>query len=186
MVSELDQIGWETGTDKSARGHNYLAFYERMLADMRSRPIRFLEIGVGDGASLRMWKRWFPMAQVIGFDINQEKRALMEDRITVEIGDQGNEDDLRRLIGKYQSFDIINDDGGHEGQQQLLSLKMLFPRLNRPGYYVLEDIGAGQTVDAVKAVCGAMCVDGSRIEDPIDTNACEFMAVFNGTAIFKK
>src|SRR5262245_57431873 len=67
--------------------HYYAKHYERHLAHLRNRAFNLLEIGVGGyarldrgGASLRMWKHYFPLARVFGMDI-YDKSAIHEPRI---------------------------------------------------------------------------------------------------------
>ena len=52
---------------------HYLDIYERNLACYRDRPLFFLEIGIFDGGSLDMWRRYFGAeATIVGIDINQD------------------------------------------------------------------------------------------------------------------
>ena len=64
----LNDIGLETGTDKSSRAHDYLGYYENALRGL-SRIDRILEIGVHEGASLRMWRDFLPRARIVGLDL---------------------------------------------------------------------------------------------------------------------
>ena len=57
----LDEIGIETGTDKSSMHHGYLDFYEMFFETLRDKPVRILEIGVLGGASVMMWEEILPL-----------------------------------------------------------------------------------------------------------------------------
>lgn len=103
----LEKLGYDHGTDKSARGHHYLEFYERFLLSLRFTATAILEIGVWHGQSLRMWADYFPNATVVGVDINAETQQHATDRITVEIADQSKVDDLERIAHRYGPFDLI-------------------------------------------------------------------------------
>lgn len=188
MVSGLlNQLGLRYRTDKASSGHNYLDFYQRFLAEFREREIRLLEIGVGDGASLRMWRDFFPLAQIIGFDNNDGTLKYAGERITVVLGDQGNVDDLSRLANRYAPFDVIVDDGGHAPVQQITSLRTLFSSVAVPGYYILEDVGAQETVEYLQKICASVVQDGGEGEgDPAVTRYCQFAAVYNGTILIKR
>ena len=53
---------------------------------------------------------------------------------------------LQLFINQYNldnKFDVIIDDGSHESEHILTSLKTLFPRLKTGGYYFIEDLHAG-------------------------------------------
>src|SRR3954454_15159557 len=70
----LTALAEQFGTDKWGR-HRYTPHYEKHLRHLRQRSFALLEIGIGGyarerqgGASLRMWKAYFPAAQIVGLD----------------------------------------------------------------------------------------------------------------------
>lgn len=136
-IATLDEIGVKYGTDKAHIGHNYLKHYDRIFTPIRDQHLILLEIGVWEAASLRMWKEYFPNAEIVGIDI-EDKSHYKEDRITTMVRDQSNVDDL---LDVTQTFDlnIIIDDGSHEAEHQILSFNTLFPYLKPDGYYIIED-----------------------------------------------
>ena len=135
----LDEIGLETGTDKSSQNHDYLGFYELALRG-QSKIDRLLEIGVYHGASVRMWREFLPNAHIVGLDVNQTAAAHADDRIAIEIGDQADPATLRRLVKAHGPFDVIVDDGSHIWTHQIISFETLFPSLTPGGLYILEDV----------------------------------------------
>lgn len=145
----LDKLGRRHGTDKaSGGGHNYLVWYERFLAPIRDDEIKVLEIGVGNGASLFTWRDYFPRATIVGFDISDNTREYAGDRISIEIGNQNNIEDLQRVANSHGPFDLIVDDGSHEPEHQIFSLTALCPTYMNPGgFYILEDIMTDQVVN---------------------------------------
>lgn len=136
----LDEIGLLTGTDKSSRHHGYLNFYDRFLAGLRDRPIKFLEIGVDKGFSINMWANYFGQANIVGIDINPAAREQQSTRVSIEIGDQSDTAFLRKTAEHYGQFDIIVDDGSHVWHHQLTSIKELFSYVKRDGFYIIEDL----------------------------------------------
>ena len=70
----LTEIAARLRTDKWG-GHFYTPHYERHLGHLRRREFTLLEIGIGGydrkrgGASLKMWKRFFRRAQIVGLEI---------------------------------------------------------------------------------------------------------------------
>lgn len=144
IKDDLTALATAHGTDKWGR-HRYTIHYERHLAAFRERDIRLLEIGVGGhkakrlgGASLRMWKAYFPRAEIIGLDL-YDKSSLSEERITILQGDQGDAEVMRRIGETYGPFDVIIDDGSHENAHVITSFRALFPFLAEGGVYVVED-----------------------------------------------
>lgn len=141
----LRAIAREMGTDKEGV-HGYADAYERHLRHLRDEPITLLEIGIGGyadphqgGASLRMWKAFFPKARIIGLDI-QDKSPLAEDRITILRGSQADADLLERIAREHGPFDVVIDDGSHWCKHVLASFRTLFPHLTDHGIYAIEDL----------------------------------------------
>ena len=135
---ELDRIGVEECADKCRYRHNYLKKYEFFLRDWKNKPLRLLELGVSKGGSERMWKRFFPQAQVYGVDIDENCRAYEEERIKIRIADLSQDDVLESL--KEIRPHIIIDDASHFWSHQIKALFTLFPILPSGGVYILEDI----------------------------------------------
>ena len=52
------------------------------------------------------------------------------------IGDATKEETVK----KFDSLDIIIDDGSHRIQDQLKSFNLLYPKLKESGVYIIEDI----------------------------------------------
>ena len=135
----LDELGRKYGTDKSSAHHGYLDHYERYLGGWRERRLKLLEIGVHKGASLRMWREYFPRGFIVGLDIVPGCASEAGDRIAIVIGNQLDTAALDRAL-EYGPFDVIVDDGGHYVDEQLFSFGYLFPHLQPGGLYLLEDI----------------------------------------------
>jgi hypothetical protein len=140
----LHELGIKYGTDKA--GHGYLPIYERYFADRRGSVFNLLEIGVHMGASLKMWRDYFPNAQIHGIDNVPQKKELESDRITIHIGSQDNRAFLHD-VAYANPFDIIIDDGSHMMEHQIISFETLFPCLNRGGLYIIEDLHTSYHVE---------------------------------------
>ena len=139
---ELDVIGALEGSDKSSSfslGWDYLRHYEAIFAEFRNEKFNLLEIGVGRGPSLRMWKWFFPNADITGIDIKQDCVRHADERITVELGSQTDPDFLDRICERAPPT-IIVDDGSHQHDHIIFSFQHLLPRLLPGGMYVIEDI----------------------------------------------
>ena len=138
--SILDEIGVRRGTDKSSLGHDYLRFYESFFAPIRDSPLTILEIGVLNGASMKVWEEYFPAAKIVGFDTVRSCKQFERDRVIIEIGDQSRVEDLERVAYAHGPFDIVIEDGSHRWNHQILSIKTLFPAIKPAGVYVVEDL----------------------------------------------
>jgi len=141
---DLRRLAVLYGTDKGTV-HDYMGQYQRHFESLRLRKMNILEIGVGGyansgigGASLRMWKAYFPNASIHGIDLH-DKRAFEEPRIHIFQGDQSNPAFLLDTYRKIGSLDIVIDDGSHINHHVVTSFRVLFPLLNVPGLYAIED-----------------------------------------------
>ncbi|MGZ6734654.1 MAG: class I SAM-dependent methyltransferase, partial [Nocardioides sp.] len=134
----LNEIGLSTGTDKASTMHDYLGVYERNLSHLRDRDFLLIEIGVHQGASLKMWKEFFSRARIIGVDINRSCRRFRNDRIRIRIGDQGDPELLRSLARKRPL--VVIDDGSHQWHHQIQSFRAFWPHLAPGGTFIIEDI----------------------------------------------
>jgi demethylmacrocin O-methyltransferase len=148
-LGDLSALATKYGTDKF-NAHWYTPHYQKHFQVLRKQRLNLLEIGVGGyaeasydhpklgGASLRMWKEYFPHSMIYGVDIC-DKSALQEDRIVIFQGDQRNEENLRDIHRRIGSLDIVIDDGSHVNKDVLKTFSVLFPLLKDDGIYVVED-----------------------------------------------
>ncbi len=143
--SDLALLARKHGTDKEGV-HWYARHYAQHLSPFRGRSINILEVGVGGyddpnigGASLRMWKEYFPAAEIFGVDF-YDKSGLEEERIRIFQGDQEDKAFLDRVNAAAGGFDIIIDDGSHVPRHVLATFNHLFPLLRTGGIYAVEDL----------------------------------------------
>jgi hypothetical protein len=120
-----------------------------------------LEIGVYHGASLHMWREYFPNAKIIGVDINVVCKKYETDDIKIELADQSNVEHLAQLATTYGPFDVIVEDGSHMWEHQTTSLRTLFPFLRSGGYYVVEDLQTnyGSMQPQYRGAASESCMD---------------------------
>lgn len=123
--------------------HHYLPVYDRYFSPFRNRDIRFLEIGVAKGGSLKMWREFFGAKAIIaGIDIDPKcgKSDGVNDCI-VRIGSQDDPAFLKSLVAELGGeVDIVLDDGSHRMRHINASFDALFPLLADGGLYVVEDL----------------------------------------------
>jgi hypothetical protein len=128
------------GTDKGSHRHLFTEIYGAIFGPRREEQLRVLEIGVKFGASMRMWRDFFPKATVFGIDIDPTY-LFQEKRIKTMLADQAKRVELQAVIDRFGSqFDVVLDDGGHQMDQQQISFAFFFQHVAPGGYYVLEDL----------------------------------------------
>jgi len=156
-MTPLCDIAFKYKTDKCPQiRHTYTPFYWELLKDKRESIKKVFEMGIGcpgtmtrcsgkdyvTGASLRMWRDFFPNAQIYGADIHPDAQ-FTDDRIKTFLCDEMNKDDLSRIITETGSdIDLFIDDGAHWFQQQLFLCQNMMPLLKKDVIYVIEDIHA--------------------------------------------
>lgn len=140
----LTDLARRFGTDKWG-SHYYTPHYQRHLEHLRDQEIVVLEIGIGGyaktgkgGQSLRMWKHFFPKAQIIGLDIH-DKSFVEEQRITTYQGSQVDLAVLERIIADHGRPQVVIDDGSHRPEHIRETFRLLFPLLADNGVYAIED-----------------------------------------------
>lgn len=146
-----DLSGWSLtalaehfGTDKWGR-HRYTPHYERHLGHLKHDRFTLVELGIGGyarekagGASLRMWKAFFPQAQIVGVDI-EDKTFVNADRIRAYRGSQVDEQLLHRVVDESTNLQVVIDDGSHRSEHVIETFRVIFPLLPLGGVYVIED-----------------------------------------------
>jgi hypothetical protein len=122
------------------KSEQYFPVYERYLSAWRNRPMVFIEVGVSQGGSLQMWRRFFgPMATIVGIDISPSAAKHGEHGINVRIGDQADSTFIQSVIDEFGVPDVVLDDGSHQMHHVTATFDYLYPRLSKNGLYIVED-----------------------------------------------
>jgi hypothetical protein len=146
--SSLDWLATVYGTDKGRHhwkrgGHGYMGHYRTHLAPFdRRQPLTLLEIGIASGASLLLWRSYFPHGLIAGIDIDPS--PVSGDRLRTFQGDQQDAAFLAHVLNEVGTPNIVIDDGSHVGTHLNASFAALWPHLAPGGLYVIEDT---QTAD---------------------------------------
>ncbi len=161
---QLRQYCEKYGTDKGSVNykahiwpqHNYADIYSLLFCSRRQEILKVFELGIGtnnlslasnmgdygpSGASLRVWRDYFPNALIVGADIDKSI-LFQEERIKTFNVDQLDAESVR---GLWQSvgggeFDIIIDDGLHTLEATLNFFSWSIDFLRTTGTYIIEDV----------------------------------------------
>ena len=138
------------GSDKNSfhkygNGYN-LIFSEQFLK--QGRPLKVLEIGVFNGASINGFSQIPYVSEVVGVD-TYSSFVTDNPKITLYIGNEFDAYSLRTLEmlkNNHEKFDIIIDDGPHTWESQEWFFRNYAELLNEGGVLVCEDI----SIDYIK------------------------------------
>lgn len=154
--NDLNSLCEKYNSDK----HNYLDFMEFYFHSkyQKNAVENILEVGIGTnfldvpssmgedatpGASLRMWREFFPNSNIYGVDID-ERILFQEDRIITDKVDQNNVEDIEKFKKKFDlkinSFQLIIDDGHHIFPHNLTFFENTIELLSPDGLYIIEDV----------------------------------------------
>lgn len=144
--------------------HTYTRVYADLFSEHKNEELIVFECGIGTnnpnlvssmgvngkpGASLRVWRDYFPKSTIYGVDIDS-KTLFTEDRIFTEYMDQTNPESIKTFWDKYNIYpNIIIDDGLHKFSAGITLFENSFNRLTPGGVYIIEDV---QVADLYKYV----------------------------------
>lgn len=132
-------------TDKHSTHRYFELVYNELFKPLREECKIFMEVGIYDCESIKLWRDYFINAEIVGVEYNlpyslEKLGDTPRDRMTFIDGDQSKEEDLIKISQQYPSVDVIMDDGSHMMRDQQITLAKLFKSVKPGGIYVLEDL----------------------------------------------
>lgn len=151
----------DSGTDKcpyNLHGHRhpYTAPYSLLLEPLRHKPIKFAEIGVFRGASLRVWRSYFsPDATIYGYDSDVPNleyiKSMNMPNMVLDTMDAASSASIKAKFEEATRdgilFDVILDDASHDPKDQSEVIKTALPFLNPGGLLIIEDIFRERSIE---------------------------------------
>ncbi len=120
---------------------HYFDIYHRHFSKFIGADVHVLEIGIYSGGSLEMWRDYFgPKCRVYGVDIEEACKCYSNECTEIFIGDQKDRSFWKTFKERVPTIDILIDDGGHEPEQQIVTLEEMFLHLRPGGIYLCEDV----------------------------------------------
>jgi archaellum component FlaC len=181
---------------------HYFPAYERHFAPFVGRSATIIEIGIGEGGSLQLWKRFFgPHAQIVGIDVAPRCKAFEEDQIAVRIGSQDDPDFLASIVDEFGTPDIVIDDGSHVMAHIAASFEALYGRLSKNGIYLIEDLhtayrpeyggalgGGNSFIESAKALIDELNADftGDALPPTEFTRTTHSICFYDSIVVFER
>jgi len=137
--------------------HNYTTFYYSIFKDLRDKPLRIFELGLGTnnvnipsnmtakgrpGSSLYGWSEFFYNSHIFGADIDRNILCTT-DKIKTYYCDQTNPQIIQKMWQQpdlQENFDIIIEDGLHTFAANVCFFENSIHKLKENGYFIIEDI----------------------------------------------
>ncbi len=165
IPNELNDLCRKYGCDKGYfkdykdfitwKPHNYTDIYNFLFSNQKSKIKNVFELGIGTnkvfkdglkrvskpGASLRVWRDYFPNARIYGGDIDP-KTMFIEKRIKTLKVDQFSAVSIKRMWNqiKIKNFDLIIDDGCHQFEGTIIFFLNSINFLSNDGLFIIEDV----------------------------------------------
>lgn len=165
--NELTQLSSKYGTNKGGSKqimvggkilapHSYTDFYSHLFMFGKDRAFNLFECGIGTnnsslkstmgqegqpGASLYMWREYFPNANIYGGDIDR-KILFNDERIKTFYLDQTSSNSVENFFAETgnQKFEVMIDDGLHEFNAGKTLFMTAQKYLTESGIYIIEDV----------------------------------------------
>ncbi|TDY02682.1 hypothetical protein [Thiohalophilus thiocyanatoxydans] len=151
--NRLTVLSDSAGSDKGTKKHLYTRIYDDLFDKEREKIKCILEIGLlchsvqniiggnkfSSVPSLDMWSKYFPAANVYGFDDKDFTNAHGA-WTKIYRGDQSNREDLAKISSSDGGFDVVIDDALHASYHQQVTFSFLFSELKPGGFYIIEDL----------------------------------------------
>ena len=124
---------------------HYFDIYEHHFSKFVGKEVHIVEVGVYSGGSLKMWQNYFgDKCKVYGVDILDECKNYESENVKIFIGDQESRTFWKDFKEKVPKVDILIDDGGHQTEQQIVTLEEILPVLSPGGIYLCEDVSGSR------------------------------------------
>ena len=127
----------------TSKWSNYFNVYEDLFKKFRNKDITFVEIGIHNGGSLEIWRKYFTKnSKIIGIDINPEckKFEKKNENVEVYIGNQSDKNFWNDFFQKVGPVDVILDDGGHTNLDQIITTVNTVRNIKDGGILLVEDV----------------------------------------------
>ena len=146
--------------------HTYCDYYSKLFQHCKNHIKNVFECGIGTnnisipsimsingrpGASLRVWRDYFPYANIIGADVDKAI-CFNEERIQCFFVDQTSKQSISELWNTVpiNSFDLMIDDGLHTFLAGITLFENSIHKLSKDGVYIIEDVNLSNILNFQK------------------------------------
>ena len=128
------------------QAHGYSKFYENIFHEIKDKKLNIIELGSFYGNASAALYFYFKNSRIYGADINPDMFRFISSRLECIFVNSNSLLSIENdIIKKKTTFDIIIEDASHMLKDQIISLFYLFPRLNKGGYFIIEELDFPET-----------------------------------------
>ena len=131
---------------KKIKAHNYAKYYEKFLEPFKNKKNTILELGSFYGNASAAFYFYFKNSKIFGADLNPDMFRYNSNRVESFFVNSGSEDSIKsNKFLMNNVFDIIVEDASHMLKDQIISLFLLFPKINSGGIIFIEELDFPET-----------------------------------------
>lgn len=151
----LEEIVDNVHTDKNTR-HSYLPLYQHLLVRKKETAKNILEVGIGEGGSIKLWHDYFVNANIYGLDIMDYNSVWDEiknnERIILYTSINAYDFNFlySHFLYKNIKFDFILDDGPHSLESMIMFIRLYSQVMTDDGILIIEDVQDWNWIDILK------------------------------------
>ena len=134
------------------QAHGYSKFYEQIFFEIKNKKLNIIELGSFYGNASAALYFYFKNSMIFGADINPDMFRFISTRVECFFVNSNSLSSIENeIIKKKTKFDIVIEDASHMLKDQIISLFYLFPRLNKGGYFIIEELDFPETREDMRA-----------------------------------
>jgi hypothetical protein len=128
-------------TDKGTT-HDYINSYYTNEFTNRDAEVNLVEIGIGDGYSMVLWREWLRKAQITAIEkypYHYNHKKPFEIKGATSIFQDAYQQSTVDLF-EDNSIDYLIDDGPHTFESQMYCIQYWLPKIKPGGKIIIEDV----------------------------------------------
>jgi hypothetical protein len=139
-----------TFSDKGTM-HSYIEYYERHFEPHRALA-SILEIGVMTGGSMLLWQHYFDSVFLTGVDLRKgfNQSLPFQDELKYVTWHWGIDSTNPDQVPDLKQYQFVIDDGAHDLESQIKTLKNYWQFVQPGGTYFIEDIENDANTEALR------------------------------------
>ena len=152
-LSELADNG---RTDKNTT-HSYLPLYQQLLVGKKESARCVLEVGIGNGGSIKLWSDFFTNATVYGLDVIPIHHVWdgIKGQPNIVLHTSTDAYDLTffttHFLDKGIRCDFMLDDGPHTLESMLQFIRLYSQIMTDDGILIIEDVQSWDWIDRLQS-----------------------------------